>query len=250
MRRRRPSFEAVGAERRAFVDAEGLNATVGWRRIRADIDICLTGEALEDLAARFDFPAAELRRFDTDLAIALDPEHRPGHAALDLKKAATRARKSGKIMGEQLGRAMDEVDEAHLLLDDLDSDPLQHGAARRRLRLLQEKMFAAHEALSDLRAEARWVAENGDGALLEVTPSDLRQIADLRRRHVLDCIFTFWGRSGRPLTVTTDGVTFERRGALIDFTQAVVVQVTEPPAQLHGETIRKDLERHRKASRL
>lgn len=246
MRRRKASFEGTGSGREAFADAEGLGATVAWRPIRAERDRRLGEAAIEALSARFDFSPEALRGFEIDLAIALDPEHAPANAPIDLAKAAALARASGASMHTRLVRAMEEVDEAHLLLDELDADPLEHGRARRRLRRLHEAMTAAHAALSDLVAEAGWIAANEDAAVLAI--ADPRRTGDLRRRHVLACIFTFWRRSGRPLTVTTDAVTNERRGALIAFTQAVVERITEPSASLSGETIRKDLELYRRAN--
>jgi hypothetical protein len=84
-------------------------------------------------------------------------------------------------------------------------------------------------------------AENEDGVRLRGEP-DKRRIRDHRRAMVCARIFEVWRSAGRSLSYTTDPLTSERQGRLVDFVNAVVACVSEPSGSLDGETIRKDLD--------
>ncbi|WP_299641412.1 hypothetical protein [uncultured Ruegeria sp.] len=70
---------------------------------------------------------------------------------------------------------------------------------------------------------------------------DKQRTRDDRRSVVLWQIFEFWERIGRRVSYNTDGVTSERRGPLVDFVNAVVPLLSNPPATISGETIRNEI---------
>lgn len=75
------------------------------------------------------------------------------------------------------------------------------------------------------------------GLALSNLAGDTRKFPDERRDKVLSAIMTFWHEMGRKLTYTTDWSTSERWGVLIDFVNAVVACVSDPPGALSGEAI-------------
>ena len=81
------------------------------------------------------------------------------------------------------------------------------------------------------------------GMVSYIDDPDRRKARDLRREIVCWNVFAFWDEQKRSLTYTTNPMTSERSGALFDFTNAIVMCVTDPPTRLKGETIRLDLKR-------
>lgn len=71
---------------------------------------------------------------------------------------------------------------------------------------------------------------------------DKRLTTDIRRTIVCVTIFNFWDEAKRKLTYTTAPATSERGGELIDFVNAVVLCMTDPPCRLSGEVIKAGLE--------
>lgn len=69
--------------------------------------------------------------------------------------------------------------------------------------------------------------------------------SDYTRGFVCRAIFSAWEKAGRPLSYTSDPITNERKGRLIEFTNEVVACVSTPPSRLHGETIRKEIEAYK-----
>lgn len=70
---------------------------------------------------------------------------------------------------------------------------------------------------------------------------DKRRVSDGRREAVLFSVFVTWGEAGRPLTYTTEPLSSNRVGPLIEFTNAVVRCVTEPSKPLPPRMIQKEL---------
>ncbi|MGC9371244.1 MAG: hypothetical protein ACP5DX_17040 [Paracoccaceae bacterium] len=68
-----------------------------------------------------------------------------------------------------------------------------------------------------------------------------RKARDLRKEIVCWTVFGFWEERGRPLSFTTDYKTSERGGDLFAFVNAIVECMTDPPTQISGETLKRDL---------
>jgi hypothetical protein len=71
---------------------------------------------------------------------------------------------------------------------------------------------------------------------------DARKVSDVRRNFLCIDLFNLWLEHGRSLTFTTDPLTSERTGKLIDFVNDVVMRLTDPPQKLSGEAIRRELQ--------
>ncbi|SHM80737.1 hypothetical protein SAMN05443432_1213 [Roseovarius litoreus] len=78
------------------------------------------------------------------------------------------------------------------------------------------------------------------------TDTDKRRVKDVRREIVVTQIFNMWERSGRKLRYTTDPITSERRGELVEFVNDVVIYLTEPATSIDTDTIKKDLDDFKK----
>ena len=76
---------------------------------------------------------------------------------------------------------------------------------------------------------------------------DKRQISDVRRNIICTAIFNFWLDCDRSLTFTTDPLTSERSGRLIDFVNAVTECITDPPTKMDGDAIRREIEQFKRA---
>jgi hypothetical protein len=75
---------------------------------------------------------------------------------------------------------------------------------------------------------------------------DARKASDVRRTILCVTIFNMWLDVDRELTYTTDPVSSERTGPLIEFVNDVVQCMTEPPSRLSGEAIKRELEDFRR----
>lgn len=88
------------------------------------------------------------------------------------------------------------------------------------------------------------VAAREDLAFYTAHP-DKRQVHDIRREIVCTGIFNAWEDAGRRLSFTTDPITSERGGPLLEFVNAVVECITDPPTRLTGETIKTEIKRYK-----
>jgi len=78
---------------------------------------------------------------------------------------------------------------------------------------------------------------------------DRRKNRDERQWSILFAIFDAWKASSRKISITSHGVTSERSGPLVDFTNAVVSYVTDPVTQLKGETVWQAIKEWREAKK-
>ncbi len=75
------------------------------------------------------------------------------------------------------------------------------------------------------------------GQALLLRHADKSSIPDHRRAKVLFEIMSFWHSVNPKLTYTTSTSHSERRGELIDFVNAIVGCISDPPGKLIGESI-------------
>lgn len=83
--------------------------------------------------------------------------------------------------------------------------------------------------------------EQYDMATALGTP-DARKSTDVRRTILCVTIFNLWSDLERNLTYTTNPVSGERTGPLIDFVNDMVHCMTAPPSRLSGEAIKRELD--------
>jgi hypothetical protein len=223
-----------------FISADGMKVSAPWRLAEYGPEGPLSDEQIADLARRFDLAPSDLRELSASLGDALSTRATFNLAQVQRSSAAAQA-------ARQLRKARREVIAARTRLADIVrelsrlwvEDPRWPEAA-----LLDHARAALISALHQLKE----VPPSLDGLLqakdsvLEFEPIDKRVLTDERRRAVLRAIFRQWYRAGRSLGFTTDVPNQSaRRGPLIDFANAVVACVTDPPTELSGETIVKDL---------
>ncbi len=155
------------------------------------------------------------------------------------------------------------------------------------LRVAERKLAAANDAVSDLRFKNPYAyagvpspADRHIAALRKVISfsteareffetmrrhelvsytgqPDKRRTRDERRTMICTAIFNCWLENGGNLSFTTDPITSERGGPLVDFVNSVVFCITDPPSCLNGEAIRTELqdfksyaEKHRTSDRV
>lgn len=99
------------------------------------------------------------------------------------------------------------------------------------------KLAEAQETLAVFRRFLE-VSARDDSVWLDDTP-DRRKVIDMRRRIISVGIFNCWLESDRELRLTTDTINKSARtGALVDFVNAIVLCITDPPTLLSSEMIR------------
>jgi hypothetical protein len=107
----------------------------------------------------------------------------------------------------------------------------------------------ALSAIASLRHN--WAAAARDGRVSLKPIADKRRNRDQRRRMICSFIFRIWEEAGRNISYTTDPITSERCGPLVDFVRDVVECISDPPGRLSGEVIKSEIEnfKARRASR-
>jgi hypothetical protein len=125
-------------------------------------------------------------------------------------------------------------------LERLDTTQANNRLGAARFKVLQKDYDRALRDVETLHRKLRILGDTPDVAL-DLRPEDKRGISDLRRTAVLSCLFAFWEREGRTLSVTTDPIDNCRKGQLIEFVNAVVRSVTDPSSELSGDVIRDEL---------
>ncbi len=105
---------------------------------------------------------------------------------------------------------------------------------------LLEDFKASHQDISNFRKYLEAMAR--DEQVFYTGMPDKRLTTDIRRTIVCFTIFNFWNEAKRKLTYTTAPGTSERGGELIDFVNAVVLCMTDPPCRLSGEVIKAEIE--------
>jgi hypothetical protein len=200
----------------------------------------LLPDQIDNLAGRFGFSIIDLDQLSRSIGQSLDPDERPYLVqALPRSVAASRARKVLERALAEVATAWDKVVEARDGLEELYIEP----CAREPVALLEQVQQRLQQSAADLDTLERDIhalTRSGD-CVLVLAPADKRLVKDQRRQWVLRDIFQFWHDHGPKRKYTSDTSTSERSGPLIDFTNAVVAFVTDPPSQLSGNTIVKEL---------
>jgi hypothetical protein len=225
-------------EHTLFITADRFSSSVHWKVQRYGVDGPLSDEQIGSIAAEFSLGFDDLRKLSGYLGIAL---HAPQNLiSISRSIAAARAAKEVQRARNEIETAITAVNSAILRLERVQSDSASPD--------LQQTMVLPLKAslgqLSVARSEIEKGSKRPDEVLL-IAPDDKRRLHDRRREHILRALFHFWADAGRNLTLTTDPLTSERRGPLIEFVNAVVACVTEPPSTLKAETIVAELRKFR-----
>ena len=218
-----------------FIAADGFDSSVPWKVMKYGIAGPLSDEQINSIAAEFALGVDDLRRLSQYLGIELHPSQ--NFIPISRSTAATRAAKEVQRAHKEVETAIKAVNRAISRLEGVQPNPPgSPDSAERFQQVMVLPLKASLKQLIAARSVIDEVSKNPQAALL-IAPDDKRRLRDRRRELVLSALFHFWANAGRKLTFTTDPVTSERRGPLIDFVNAVVACVTDPPSTLKGETI-------------
>jgi hypothetical protein len=215
-----------------FIAADGFRSSVHWKVRKYERAGPLSSEQINSISAKFDLEAGDLRKLSVSLGIALHPTQ--NLISISRSRAAARAAKELQHAHKDVETAVASVKKAIRRLECLtDLDELgSDGRPQQIPRLLKASLAQLNDAHTEIEA----LCKSRQPPLL-IAPDDKRHFRDHRRELVVKVLLHFWADAGRKLTFTTDPLTSERRGALIDFVNAVILCVTDPPAALKAETI-------------
>lgn len=215
-----------------------------WKWLCNSAEGAFTDQDLTELADQFGLDKDDLKALSQNLIWPLRDFRLlpPLDNFLRAPKKGNRAREDAI---RHLAAARRSIGKAIVALEEFEvTDRKTSGTLTETMKLMRKRVRRAGGLLDwPHRWLVRTCEDDLDGWHKE--PEDKRGRRDNKRRAVLDRIFAFWSEQGRPLTVTTDPVKSERKGALLEFTNAVVVRVSEPPTPLSPETIVKDLKQYK-----
>ncbi|MCV2867428.1 hypothetical protein OEW28_02170 [Defluviimonas sp. WL0002] len=200
----------------------------------------LEEEDIRRLCQSHDIDEQHMRQLSRELLSTFGPE-----LHLYQPELATDRQRVGQ---KKLSRAIDlvrsaegKLHEASRLLSDIGfANPFANaGVPNPRDQRLQQ-FDAAIATISECN-EFYVRMEQARSARYRATP-DARKAADVRREILCVTLFNLWQTLGRNLTYTTDPLSGVRSGPLIEFVNDVVQCLTDPPARLNGEAIKRELE--------
>lgn len=229
-----------------MIDADALHSHPRWRLDEYFLNDVLTNTEAEEICERFGFTLPQFSPLRLTLRRALDPSQVPNLVPIKASRARTRASDTMKAGIDNLMNAAD-----HLTQTADKMDPIYTGAAKdpedgKKLDTWRKDLDRVLLDIETLHRQLRFLAPRADIAL-DVSPTDRRKISDNRRIMILTAIFRFWELTKGKPTITTDPITNQRVGQLVDFSNAIVAKITLPSAILPGETIWRDLKGWRKS---
>lgn len=221
-----------------FLNAERFVRSVPWR-IGASSPIgALTAGQIEDLSSRFEIRTKDLERMSWRLQSALDPGQNINLVGVSTRQAQRQGAERLTETLERLNRADDLLETSLGALGELYINRWfepENAAAlsriRKRLDLTIQRLAQLHCAIEDLQRVA---------SPMRVTPADKRTIRDRRRGPVLGVLFKTWTDHGPARSYTTDPVSGERYGPLLDFVKTVTEHLTDPPMPVPQNTVVKE----------
>jgi hypothetical protein len=219
-----------------FVCGDGIRESVPWKLDSSGNGALLPAQ-IADLAGRFGFSPSDLNKLSHSIGRSLNPSERLHIVpALPRSVAASRAGKEIERSLADVAAAFDKVVDARERLELLHTNDFDAREGVVLLAQVRNRLQQCADELDALEDDLHALAKSGD-CVLVLAPADRRCIVDQRRRWVLTDIFQFWHDSGSKGKYTSDPFTSERSGPLIEFTNAVVASVTDPPSPLSGDTI-------------
>lgn len=227
-----------------YLHTEGIRTSARWRLADYDEKGALSEENLATLAKQFALPQPILQTLSREIGNCLDTESMVNLTPVRGDVAIERANKALEETARLAKRVEHDLAAMGRLLAPLSDAFVSNDKEKGVLASAKKRAKAAHKAASGLHdAIDRVIRLPGSAA--DTSPTDKRNISDGRRRGVVDTCCYAWHDAGRPVTYTTnsEGARDRRGGRLIEFIQAVVRMVTDPPSRLSGETIRKDIDR-------
>lgn len=214
---------------------------IPWVLREDDYRPVLSDQQVRQLSKQFSLPKDILDAMSNTLTLALQRSSGP-RSILKPAGVEARGRKALEAAINELRRAGRLVETAKGRLLPVDfASPIVVGS---ELATVGDLLRKLDQAIQNLEAvDAGYAALLAKGKVPFIRgPGDSRYQHDVRRGMVCGVIIRHWLMAGRPASYTTDPVTSERSGELIDFVNAVVACVTSPPTAISGETIRREIE--------
>jgi hypothetical protein len=230
-----------------FINIDGVKASAPWRIASYGQDGALSEEDIAELACRFDLPPDVLRTLSRQIGYCLDRDSTVNLVEINRRKAIERAGKVLEDVASRAKRVDADVRAIKDALNSLDTSFAESASDASLLTSAQAHVAHVRHAAAGLQDAIERVIET-PGAAADMAPRDKRRVWDKRRQYTVESCCHAWLDARRPLTYTTvsDGSRRGRRhGCLVEFIQAVVGKVTEPPRELSPETLRKDIDRLR-----
>ncbi|NOD49264.1 MULTISPECIES: hypothetical protein [unclassified Ruegeria] len=213
--------------------------SVNWNVQNYDRQGALSEVMRTDLTIRFDIEECELDNLSNKLAFALAPDT-ARQSIVTIVRQMEKGPEQLETVLQDLRRAEHYLKRASQGFSNLriDYPKAGHGTDDPN-RLLHGLFDGAVTTVEEIDHCLTRSAGKYSARTLDVP--DKRRTRDERRTIVLRQIFELWERIGRRVSYSTDGVTSERRGPLVDFVNAVVPLLSNPPATISGETIRNEM---------
>lgn len=215
--------------------------TVAWKvKTFAEEEGAIPNDRITQLSAKFDLGTEHLDGLSVGLTIALHPDRYLGREEIKSLQRE-RAQRAIEDAVTDLGAATKKLSRVSDRINAISFKPMFS-------YLELPKPEAAHlqnleRCIADIANLKKFLLTMSRGnAVSSKNVPDKRFLRDERRRIVCKFIFESWEESGRVLSYTTDPLTSDRGGPLLEFVNAVVECITDPPGQLGGEAIKTELE--------
>ncbi|WP_209835247.1 hypothetical protein [Ruegeria sp. HKCCE3926] len=193
-----------------------------------------------DLAIRFSVERSKLDDLSQRLAFALAPDT-VKTSVVTIVKQIEKGPEQLEAFLQDLRRAEHYLKKASQGFSNLHIDYPNAGQRADDPNEFWRRMF--HNAVTTVEhIDHSLTRSAGKHSAHTLDEPDKRRARDERRTIVLRQIFEFWERIGRRVSYSTDGITSERRGPLVDFVNTIVPLLSDPPATISGETIRSEIQ--------
>jgi len=233
--------EDTSAEWGQFVYGDGIKSSAAWRLGPHSRTGILSDTQIAELASSFGFTIEEIQELSRSLGFVLDPEAFPYLVPFKPSVARQRAAKVMAASAKDVVEAQARILKALSRLQPIAVNSRNHPAEAGLLGAVWDHLRTANKKIIEARAALDALKENPD-APLHMAPADKRLAIDFRRQAVVSSIVRFLQWHGRDFGFTShDRDAVRRTGPLIDFVNAVVLLITDPPSTLSAETVIKDI---------
>ncbi|MFD1193814.1 hypothetical protein ACFQ3C_03930 [Seohaeicola saemankumensis] len=232
-----------------WLSMDGIAPSVPWRLGSYGNGGALSDSDLLELAKQFDLPTGLLRTLSQQLGFCLDVESEVNLVEVKRSKAIERT-------GSDIEKALKLTETMEAAAKKLAAllEPLstQFANSKEDAAILPAARAKAQELCSTITAtiDAIDAIRRTSGSAAVMRPFNKVHVWDKRREYVIKTCCHTWSEVRRSITYTSNDAApkgKKREGPLVDFIQAIVAKVTDPPKELRVETIRKDIDRFKKS---
>ena len=203
-----------------------------------------TEEQKAQLALRFDLTPELVDELSLLVGNNLDADSLTKQVKASKEKSTARGAKRLEDAAKHARKLRHHHSKLNEQLQTLGTDFDPSGRAAGRLEKLRADVAQVDEVLQGLEAQIDALKGIPDSVAARV-PDDKGETLDGRRKYVVFSCCYIWRDAGHRVSYTTDPSSVSgstRKGPLIDFVNAVVRRVTDPPNELSPETIRRHID--------